>query len=242
MDQKISFCIASWCSSSRSMLRYMCRTRICSSWPRQTSLLAHCSIASFDDGASALLATMAGLYAVYHGEEGIKNIASEIHYKTALLNETLIGLGIRQTNKNFFDTLCIELDSSIDARSLEKKSIDHRVNFRYFNEGDHVGISIDETTSFEDLKPPWTSGTIVINPPYGERMQQREISRLYRNIGDTLKRHYAGSDCWILSSNKEALKHVGLQASKKMTLYNGPIEVKFQRYVLYEGSKKQKKN
>ena len=80
-----------------------------------------------------------------------------------------------------------------------------------------------------------------MNPPYGERMQTHEIDSLYKNIGDTLKKQYEGYDVWILSSNKEALKNIGLHPSKKITLYNGPMEVKFQKYVMYKGSKKQKK-
>jgi len=93
---------------------------------------------------------------------------------------------------------------------------------------------------FEKLTPPWNEGIIIMNPPYGERMQTSEINRFYQNVGDVLKGNYAGYDTWILSSNKEALKHIGLHPSKKMTLYNGPLEVKFQKYVLYQGSKKQK--
>lgn len=98
-----------------------------------------------------------------------------------------------------------------------------------------------QKSSFESMDPPWPEGMIIMNPPYGERMQTTEITSLYKNIGDTLKNNYAGYEVWILSSNKEALKNIGLQTSKKITLYNGPIEVKFQKYVIYKGSKKQKK-
>ncbi len=94
--------------------------------------------------------------------------------------------------------------------------------------------------AFEDLLPPWKKGIIIMNPPYGERMQPGEINKLYQNVGNVLKRNFTGYDTWILSSNKIALKHVGLRTSKKITLYNGPIEVKFQKYLMYQGSKKQK--
>jgi putative N6-adenine-specific DNA methylase len=95
-------------------------------------------------------------------------------------------------------------------------------------------------TPFDKIIPPWSNGMIIMNPPYGERMQTTEINLLYRNVGDTLKRNYAGFVAWILSSNREALKNIGLQTSKKLTLFNGPLEVKFQKYSLYQGSKKQK--
>ncbi len=93
---------------------------------------------------------------------------------------------------------------------------------------------------FEKVTPPWNEGIIVMNPPYGERMQTSEINLFYQNVGDVLKQNFTGYCTWILSANKEALKYIGLRASKKMTLYNGPIEVKFQQYLLYQGSKKQK--
>ena len=94
--------------------------------------------------------------------------------------------------------------------------------------------------SFNKLTAPWKKGIIIMNPPYGERMQIGEINQLYQNVGDVLKCSFAGYDAWIFSSNKEALKHVGLHATKKITLFNGPMEAKFQKYVLYQGSKKQK--
>jgi putative N6-adenine-specific DNA methylase len=93
---------------------------------------------------------------------------------------------------------------------------------------------------FEKLIPPWKEGTIIMNPPYGERLQTSEINLFYRNVGDTLKRNFMGYSSWILSANKEALKQIGLRTSKKITLYNGPMEVKFQKYELYQGSKKEK--
>ncbi len=106
---------------------------------------------------------------------------------------------------------------------------------------EHAGLNgkIDiRRASFEKLEPPWKEGMIIMNPPYGERMETGEINRLYQNMGDVLKRNFAGYTTWILSSNREALKHVGLRTAKKITLFNGPIEVKFQKYELYRGSKK----
>ncbi|HKJ30601.1 MAG TPA: class I SAM-dependent RNA methyltransferase [Balneolales bacterium] len=94
---------------------------------------------------------------------------------------------------------------------------------------------------FQKLTPPRGKGGIIImNPPYGERMQKKEINDFYKSIGDQLKSNYPGYTAWILSANQQALKHVGLRTSKKITLYNGPLECRFQKYELYEGSKKHK--
>ncbi len=92
--------------------------------------------------------------------------------------------------------------------------------------------------AFEKLTPPEEKGIIVMNPPYDERIDVEDIGALYKMIGDQLKQHYAGFEAWVLSSNVEAFKQVGLKPSRKIRLFNGPLECKFQKYELYEGSKK----
>lgn len=83
-------------------------------------------------------------------------------------------------------------------------------------------------------------GTVIINPPYGERLNDLDTERLYKMIGDSLKQNFDGYSVWIISSNKESLKHIGLRTSKKLTLYNGSLECKFHNYQIYKGSKKSK--
>ena len=83
-------------------------------------------------------------------------------------------------------------------------------------------------------------GTVIINPPYGERMDDKEVDELYKTIGDTLKQKFQGYTAWIISSNKEALKNIGLRTSRKLTLFNGALECKYQKYELYSGTRKKK--
>lgn len=83
-------------------------------------------------------------------------------------------------------------------------------------------------------------GIIIINPPYGERMKQEDLNTFYKKIGDVLKNNYQGYDAWILSSNKEALKYIGLHADKNITLYNGQLECRYSHFKLYAGSQKTK--
>jgi putative N6-adenine-specific DNA methylase len=84
---------------------------------------------------------------------------------------------------------------------------------------------------------------IMINPPYGERLEnETDLVRLYKAIGDELKKKYTNGQAWIISSNLDALKHLGLKPSRKITLYNGALECKFECFDLYEGSKKLPKN
>jgi putative N6-adenine-specific DNA methylase len=80
---------------------------------------------------------------------------------------------------------------------------------------------------------------LVLNPPYGERMHQDEdIIGLYASIGDTFKQKYKGYTGWVISSNIEALKRIGLRPSRKIPVFNGPLECRFMRFDMYEGSKK----
>lgn len=92
-------------------------------------------------------------------------------------------------------------------------------------------------SAIEEFEPPAGKGTVVINPPYGERIGDN-INELYKSIGDTFKKKYAGYDCWLISSNLEAIKHVGLKPTRKITVFNGPLECKFLKYSIYEGTKK----
>ncbi|MFZ9220710.1 MAG: aminomethyl-transferring glycine dehydrogenase [Sediminibacterium sp.] len=93
--------------------------------------------------AQALLANMAVMYAVYHGPEGLKNIASRVHSLAQSLEQQLTSLGIEQANAYYFDTLHIK---GFDASALYKLASAAAINFNYFNDGT-VSISLDETSS-----------------------------------------------------------------------------------------------
>ena len=97
--------------------------------------------------AQVLLSVMSGMYAVYHGPEGLKKIALRIHGLARALEENLKALGIEQLNENYFDTLRF---SVADIKALEQEALKHRINFRYLN-NNQVGISLDETTTATDI-------------------------------------------------------------------------------------------
>ena len=93
---------------------------------------------------------------------------------------------------------------------------------------------------FTKLEHNSEEGTVITNPPYGERLKHFDIINFYKTIGDTLKKNFTGFDVWILSANKDALKQIGLRTSRKLLLYNGALECKFHNYKMYKGSKKAK--
>ncbi len=98
-----------------------------------------------------------------------------------------------------------------------------------------------EVKPFENQIPPAGGGLMMVNPPYGERIKPEDIIKLYQSIGNTLKNHYQGYQAWIISSDLNALKFIGLKPSKKIDLYNGSLECKFLKFDIYSGSKKEKK-
>ena len=94
--------------------------------------------------AQVLLSIMASMYAVYHGSEGLKNIAGRIHAQARLLSDSLAGLGFTNENTNYFDTLYLK--SSVSSSTVKVIAEKHKINLRYFENG-NIGISVDETTT-----------------------------------------------------------------------------------------------
>lgn len=101
--------------------------------------------------AQVLLAVMAGMYAVYHGPQGLKKIALRIHGLAKLLENGLKYLGFAQINGYYFDTLKISLHSNADKEKLKSAAIKNGINLRYFEDA-AVGISLDETTGLEEVE------------------------------------------------------------------------------------------
>lgn len=97
--------------------------------------------------AQALLAVMAGMYAVYHGPEGIREIASNIHGHTRTLADNLKSLGYRVTTDAFFDTITVEHS---DTEKVRKAALENQMNFYYPGDG-KFSISLDETVTDEDV-------------------------------------------------------------------------------------------
>jgi glycine dehydrogenase len=100
--------------------------------------------------AQALLATMSGMYAQYHGPEGLKSIANHIHKSACTLSCTLKDLGYKQINKQFFDTITIELPKGISAKDIEKLALSAEMNFWYPGEN-KVSVTTDEITTIKEL-------------------------------------------------------------------------------------------
>ncbi|MBS1749009.1 MAG: aminomethyl-transferring glycine dehydrogenase [Bacteroidetes bacterium] len=97
--------------------------------------------------AQALLANMAAMYAVYHGPQGLKNIATRITLLAKTLSEGLADLGYTNVNRYYFDTIKVQANNIAAIRKIAES---REINFRYFNNS-FIGITVDETTSQKDV-------------------------------------------------------------------------------------------
>lgn len=132
----------------------------------------------------------------------------------------------------------IEPEGRIIGSDISEESIEiAKTNIR--NAKLHYDIEL-EHTAIQDFIPPKEGGVVITNPPYDERIKIADAKGLYQDIGDSFKQNFKDYKAWIITSNLDSLKFVGLKPSKKIKLYNGPLECSFARFDVYEGSKKEK--
>ncbi|MGC8803349.1 MAG: THUMP domain-containing class I SAM-dependent RNA methyltransferase [Bacteroidales bacterium] len=129
---------------------------------------------------------------------------------------------------------CSIIGMDIDESALTKAKLNVKNAFL------HSYIHLKVADFFEYV-PPFKEGVVITNPPYGKRIKKEDVDGFYKRLGDKLKKDYTGFDVWIISSNLQAMKHVGLHPAKKIKLYNGPDICTFNCYEIYEGTKKQSK-
>jgi putative N6-adenine-specific DNA methylase len=114
-----------------------------------------------------------------------------------------------------------------------------RNNFAVAGYADAIELRVSDAL---DLAPPTPVGTIITNPPYGERIGDADdLADWYPQLGDWLKQNFAGWDAWIISGDPLLPKLMGLKASRRIPLFNGQIETRFLQYKLIAGSMKAKK-
>jgi putative N6-adenine-specific DNA methylase len=124
--------------------------------------------------------------------------------------------------------------SDISIRVLEKAE-------QNIEQAGLKGVIRLKKMSFENFEVPEETGMLICNPPYGQRIAPDDILSMYKSIGDTMKQNLKGWTCWIFTGNLEVAKFIGLRPSRKIHLFNGPIECRFLKFDIYAGSKKQSK-
>ncbi len=132
-----------------------------------------------------------------------------------------------------------EVKVPIVARDVDPKAVElARLQVKAMDLSRLVTVEEGDFAESEMLKE---GTTLIMNPPYGERMKPEDIESLYSMIGTTLKHKYPGTDAWIFSSNKKALGRLGLKPASKRVLYNGSLECTFAHYKTFKGSWKDHK-
>jgi len=130
----------------------------------------------------------------------------------------------------------VELKFPIVASDNDREAIRiTRANIRGVGLDNEIVTKNMDFLDSTDIAEP---STLIMNPPYGERLQVDNINELYSGIGTSLKHKYPGSEAWIFSANFGALKFIGLKPDKKLVLFNAGLECKYQKYSLFSGTRK----
>ena len=164
--------------------------------------------------AQVLLAVMASMYAVYHGPEGLKNIARTVHDKAAKLAASLRKAGLAVEQGPFFDTIVVKGDAPGRAIQWVEDGQSNNLNIRYIDE-DHVGISVDETTEWGDLYALCGS----LGADFMEDVQAEEIPASLRRTSDFLTQKVFNS----YHSETEMLRYIKRLESKDLALNESMI-------------------
>jgi len=162
--------------------------------------------------AQVLLAVMASMYAVYHGPEGIKAIASRVHEKTKDLANALQTSGYKIVHDQFFDTIRIAL-SKQSSQDLKESAESINLNFRYYDNGD-IGISLDETISKGDL-------TDILSV-FSSKLSKDNNFNLSLNRESDLLRHNVFN---LYHSETEMMRYIHRLETKDLTLNTSMISL-----------------
>ena len=98
-------------------------------------------------------------------------------------------------------------------------------------------VEVERKNFFQSQKQSNRPLHILTNPPYGKRLDG-EINAMYQSIGDSFKQSFPNTNAWIISSNMEAIKHIGLKPSRKFKVFNGKLESRLLFFPIYKGTKK----
>lgn len=134
---------------------------------------------------------------------------------------------------------CFDYEGEIWGNDIDEQVIQQcEKNLEYAKLHHDVMLHIGD---FADQEAPEGRTLIVTNPPYGERIKVEDLNAMYEKLGDTFKQRY-GKDCdvWLITSDFEAMKHIGLHPSAKIPVQNGSLDCRFLHFELYDGSKKAK--
>lgn len=145
-------------------------------------------------------------------------------FDSQLLEDIFDNIQEKKWEGNIFSSDISKSAMQIAMRNAKQASVLKSITFR--------GLDFMEYPKITE------SATAIINPPYGQRIAKPELIQFYKSIGNIMKRQFEGAEVWIISSNMEALKFLGLKPTEKYKLLNGSLECRYNKYSIYPGSKK----
>lgn len=95
-----------------------------------------------------------------------------------------------------------------------------------------------ECRDIKDFEEPAERAVMVVNPPYGERLNMDNLLQVYKSLGERLKHAFQGNEAWVISSSYDCFDQIGLKASARIPLYNGDLNCEFRKYELFQGKYK----
>jgi len=173
--------------------------------------------------AQALLAIMASMYAVYHGPDGLKNIAESINNNATQLAYNVTRLGYKVENQNFFDTITITLPNEVTQEEVKRLALNQEINFRYssFNQ---VGISINETTSKEEI--------IEIFNVFKQVIEDEETEFLIKSDASSINKAFRRTSSYLTHpvfnsyhSESEMMRYIKSLENKDISLTHSMISL-----------------
>lgn len=147
------------------------------------------------------------------------------------LYDTIFESSIQKIKEDKVEIIANDIDSATFKKAI--------TNTRNAKVDDVVKCN---NQSFFDMMPTRGGGVVILNPPYGERLPVEEIEKLYKEIGNKLKKDFRGFNAWIITSSPEGVKSIGLRPSRRVHIFNGSLECRYLKFELYDGSKKASKN
>ncbi|HNE50917.1 MAG: THUMP domain-containing protein [Chitinophagales bacterium] len=150
-------------------------------------------------------------------------------------------------DRTLYDAICLDLENKIvkfpfkiiGSDNNKKAIFVAKANIQKAWFQDVVEI---REISIQKMIPPLDRGTLIINPPYGERMEAYQVDLLYKQIGTAFKEHFSGYTCGVISSDVNALKAIGLKPLKKFPVVNGKLDCMYYLYEMYEGTRRKFKD
>ncbi len=176
--------------------------------------------------AQVLLAVMAGMYAVYHGPDGIRKIAENINFHSRLLNDALKLLGYVQTNEKFFDTLHVKCKDKSKTEEIKLLAESKKINFRYFDDGLSIGIALSETTGFDDI----IEIVSVFAEAENKKINDNDLLKIADSLKTKLPSHLKRANDYLLHpvfnthhSETEMLRYLKSLENKDLSLVHSMI-------------------